>query len=561
MAEPGPELLSRQLKMIWGLAEFRPGQAEAVAALVSGRDVCVVQPTGWGKSVIFQLAGILRGGTTLVVAPLLSLIRDQLRHLRRLGIARCEGLGSDRPREIPSQLDRLRSGELAFCYVSPERLRTPAFRRTARALAERGGVGLVAVDEAHCISQWGHDFRPAYAELGRLIGRALGARRPPVAALTATASPAVLEEVRGVLGMLSPAEFRAAGFDRPELRVRPRLVGEGEQMTALCAILTRDIPEGRFGPGLVFCPDVEGPRGAVEAASELLWREGVRTLPYTGRPPSGWSKEAWGAAKSAAADDFARGGLPVLCGTSALGLGLHKGDVRWTVHMGLPAGIEAFRQESGRAGRDGLPAQCWIALSCRSERRARKCFESQDAAALARRLGEIGRRGHDDVVRALMRHAAAFPGAESELADCRTLLPELGALGGRKRLRVRVRGAARGALERAFSRLAAAGVLEVLAWSGDGEAAAVELAGGFSPASALEAAAGRIAEVYARVEPARRGSLKEVWDLAMGLSGPRAGGASALDARGSPGPGSFWSGLGSWREGGWRSRPRCGLPL
>jgi len=319
-----------ELQTIFGFAAFRPGQADIVAAILDGRDVLAVMPTGSGKSLCYQLPALLRDGLTVVVSPLIALMRNQVAQLNANGIAAASLNSANDAAENRAILDQIARGELRLVYVAPERL----LKSEMLALLKRANVTLLAVDEAHCISQWGHDFRPEYAALGTVQAELGGVQ---TAAFTATADAATRSDILDKLFARPPALF-VHGFDRPNLRLAMRAKAGGREQIA-------DFLERRRGQsGIVYCAS----RRKTEELADVLRGSGIRALAYHAGMES--------AARSRHQDAFLQEDGVVIVATVAFGMGIDKPDVRFVLHADMPANIESYYQEIGRAGRDGLPA-------------------------------------------------------------------------------------------------------------------------------------------------------------------------------------------------------------
>lgn len=343
---------ARVLHEVFGHAAFRGDQRRVCEAVIGGRDALLVMPTGAGKSLCFQLPAVVRGGTCLVISPLLALIEDQVAKLNALGL-RAErihsGIDRERSREICRQYLR---GELNYLYIAPERLRVPGFLEF---LAKRT-PSLVAVDEAHCISHWGHDFRPEY----RMLGERLPALRPaPVIALTATATADVQEDIVRQLG-LDEAEICISGFRRTNLAVRCESLLPSLRPERVLSIISES---GRL-PAVVYAPT----RREVENLAGYLNSKKVRAVAYH----AGMSA----AERERAQDAFLRGATDIIVATVAFGMGIDKANVRTVVHAGLPGSLEGYYQEIGRAGRDGLPSDVTL-LHSHADRRTQEYLLSK----------------------------------------------------------------------------------------------------------------------------------------------------------------------------------------
>jgi ATP-dependent DNA helicase RecQ len=341
--------VDRVLREVFGLASLRPGQRAVIDAVLAGRDTLAVMPTGAGKSLCYQLPALLLPGTTLVVSPLLALMQDQLDKLTALGLSAVQvhgALAAGEVRRVRATLGR-RSAE--FVFTTPEQLAAGPLRHELAG----AGVDLVVLDEAHCVSQWGHDFRPAYLEACAAIA-ALG--DPTVLALTATAPPEVVDDLARTLGR-GPLHLVHTGLHRPNLAydVRP-VAGDADKQRQVVAHLRADP-----GPCIVYAATIRH----VETLAAVCRQDGLDVLSYHGRMRA--------ADRRATQARFMSGEAPWIVATNAFGLGIDRADIRAVVHYDLPPSLEVYAQESGRAGRDGAPAR-GILLYQRADRRLQTFF-------------------------------------------------------------------------------------------------------------------------------------------------------------------------------------------
>lgn len=325
------------LTRYFGYDSFRPGQQGIVEALLAGRDVLGVMPTGAGKSVCYQIPAVLSPGATLVISPLISLMRDQVDALNDLGLPAAFINTTQTPDEQAMVFAQAAAGQIKLLYVAPERLETGRFRD----FAARTPISLIAVDEAHCVSQWGQDFRSSYLGIGDFIAGL--PQRPPVGAFTATATERVRRDIVGLLGLRNPA-VTVTGFDRPNLYFDVVKL-ETKYKAAWVARYVADHPDES---GIVYCAT----RKTTEALADTLNQMGHPAVAYHG----GMSPDA----REAAQRDFITDKVPVVVATNAFGMGIDKSNVRYVIHHNLPESIEAYYQEAGRAGRDGEPSRCTL---------------------------------------------------------------------------------------------------------------------------------------------------------------------------------------------------------
>jgi ATP-dependent DNA helicase RecQ len=339
--------LAELLLAVFGFAKFRASQEEVCRTAIAGRDLLLVMPTGAGKSLCYQLPAIARGGTALVISPLIALMEDQAAKLSALGL-RVGRIHSGMERTAARQVcvDYLQ-GSLQFLFIAPERLRVPGFPEM---LAKRK-LALIAIDEAHCISQWGHDFRPDYRMLGQHLPVLRGAPDPaPVIALTATATPTVQADILSQLSMVRPAKF-IHGFRRNNLAIEVVEVPVPERAGAICTLLA----DRARRPAIVYATS----RKQSERLAEDLSRT-VRTAAYH----AGLDAETRERVQTA----FQAGELEVVVATIAFGMGIDKADIRTVIHAGLPGTLEGYYQEIGRAGRDGSPSRTYLMHSYADQR-------------------------------------------------------------------------------------------------------------------------------------------------------------------------------------------------
>ena len=326
------------LKTYFGYDAFRGGQEAVIDALLSGRDALAIMPTGAGKSVCYQIPALLLPGITLVISPLVSLMRDQVTALVQMGVPAAFLNSSLTFRQYLLALDRAREGRYKIIYVAPERLETEGFRSFAQA----ADISLIAVDEAHCISQWGQDFRPSYLNIPAFAASL--PRRPVMGAFTATATPEVKEDIQRLLALRDPLRA-ATGFNRKNLFFEVRQPGDKK-----AALL--ELVKGRPGKcGIVYCST----RKAVEEVCQFLRDQGVPAARYH----AGLEAEE----RRRSQEDFLYDRAAVMVATNAFGMGIDKSDVRYVIHYNMPKDMESYYQEAGRAGRDGLPSTCVLLYS------------------------------------------------------------------------------------------------------------------------------------------------------------------------------------------------------
>ncbi|MDJ1133739.1 DNA helicase RecQ [Streptomyces iconiensis] len=362
----------RVLRRVFGYDAFRGRQGEVIEHVTRGGDAVVLMPTGGGKSLCYQIPSLVRSGTGVVISPLIALMQDQVDALRALGV-RAGFINSTLDFEERRVMEaEFLAGELDLLYLAPERLRLEA----TTALLERGKISLFAIDEAHCVAQWGHDFRPDYLSLSLLRERWPDV---PRVALTATATRATHREITERLGLTEARDF-VASFDRPNIQYR--IVPKRDPKKQLLRFL-KDEHEG--DAGIVYCLS----RNSVERTAEFLCRNGVEAVPYHAGLDAG--------TRAAHQSRFLREEGLVVVATIAFGMGIDKPDVRFVAHLDLPKSVEGYYQETGRAGRDGLPSTAWLAYGLQDVVQQRKLIEGGEGDAAFQRRA----RAHLDAMLSL----------------------------------------------------------------------------------------------------------------------------------------------------------------
>ena len=326
--------MRRTMRDVFGIRRLRPGQEDVIRSIVAGRDTLAIMPTGAGKSLCYQLPALHLRGTTVIVSPLISLMKDQVDKLEASGVGAIQVNSSLTEREQRESVEQIEREGGEFVFTTPERLTDPGFLSKL----SKAEIDFVVIDESHCISEWGHDFRPSYLALGSAI-KALGS--PPVLALTATATPEVVADIQKQLG-LRRMEVINTGIYRPNLRYEVlRVTNEQEKRQHVAQILRET-----EGTGVVYCATVK----AVESLVDFFRGSDMELRPYHGKLPARERKENQ--------ELFMSGALKAMIATNAFGMGIDKPDIRFVAHYQMPGSLESYYQESGRAGRDGGQARC-----------------------------------------------------------------------------------------------------------------------------------------------------------------------------------------------------------
>ena len=455
-AEPA---LTTFLRTIFRKYKFRQQQGEAVFNTLRQNDSVVLLPTGAGKSIIYQLAGLLMPGMTIVVDPIIALIEDQVEGLQKHGIDRAIGIvsGMERREDRARLLRQIERGEYQFVLHSPERLQTPSFRGTLQALRQISLVNLAVIDEAHCVSEWGHDFRPAYLKLAhnlRMLAVDSSGEPPPLLALTGTASRAVLRDMLSDLEIDtsdSRALIRPDSFDRRELSFDIRRATVAQEAQDILRGVLNLMPR-RFGigsaqfyrpngkdtaSGIVFTRTINSRfTGLIPTMEEVRKTTKSQPVIYSGSAPQGYDPDRWERQKRDNAAAFKNNEAPILVSTKAFGMGIDKPNIRYIVHFGIPGSLESFYQEAGRAGRDQRPAYCiTVFIEYDADRSDRLLDPSIGLAELRKRFDAASHDAstRDDITSALYFHNNTFIGSQCEVQVIESVLSTIGNLDSRRR--------------------------------------------------------------------------------------------------------------------------------
>ena len=436
------------LRSVFALDDFREGQLDAIVEVVFGRDCVVLLPTGAGKSLVYQMAGLVLPGRTIVIDPLVALMEDQERSLKAQSIDRIVAISgfTSQAGLAEAALQQVQTGDALFIFIAPERLQIPRFRDTLRVLATSTPINLAVIDEAHCVSEWGHDFRTAYLNVGKTL-RKFGAdstgQAPPVLALTGTASRAVLKDVLNDLDITQQGAntlIKPRSFDRPELHFRTEVTEPRNAKATLQGIIS-GMPD-QFGenpatffshkskrafPGLVFIPHKNGRFGVDKVADLISQITQTEVLKYSGGAPRERHPEDWEIEKRQSAARFMADEVPLMVTTKAFGMGIDKSNVRYVIHYGIPGSIESYYQEVGRAGRDGKDAQCALIVSeLDANRTARLLSDTTEIKDLHKHVAsDTSWSSEDDLDRQLFFYTNSFKGVQFEVAAVRKILDDL----------------------------------------------------------------------------------------------------------------------------------------
>ena len=438
------------LQTLFRKRAFREMQSEAICNVFRGNDTVALLPTGAGKSIIYQLAGMLLPGVTLVIDPIVALVEDQQLSLNNHGISKVAALtrSTANPSELKMLQQSMALGELNFILMTPERMLIPSFRDALSSMINKTSVSLAVIDEAHCISQWGHSFRFAYLQLTKNLRKHCSSDEggtPVILALTGTASRIVLKELVAEIGISVDDQtsiIRPSKFDRPELNFFIRKIGHGGEIFSELNEVLESLPDslglnyegffdskgGDTNSGIIFTPTVNNrTHGLLKTRDKIKSKIDTRVGIYGGITPQGFGKNEWDDAKKEHAREFKENSSPILVATNAFGMGIDKPNIRWTIHMGLPNSIEAFYQEAGRAGRDRKKSNCILLFSEVDEKNTDDILNSESFREVNEKVAELDQNKYqkDDISRALYFHCENFSSIDNEIEVVKEILGNL----------------------------------------------------------------------------------------------------------------------------------------
>lgn len=446
------------LEYLFGFKHFREGQLLAIQRLLMRKDSIILLPTGAGKSVIYQLSSFIVPGMIVIISPLRSLMDDQISNLNyNRGITNAIVIKSEKTKEGQERkeyaLKLIRHNSTSMLYIAPERMQIPSFRQSVQGLMSNNNVYAVAIDEAHCVSEWGHDFRPAYLNISnstRILFRK-GNYVPTIIALTGTASEHVLQDVKTSLEITNPdAIVRPATFDRQELHYSVVYCSSQDKSTQIASLIKNDLP-ARFGidydtlsklngdktyAGIVFAPLAERKKPSQYDAlsvshvlTNYLPEMGISC--YFSKTPQGYDEESWDATIQEKAEAYKKNKLNLLVATKAFGMGIDKSNVRYIIHDGIPSSLEEYYQEAGRAGRGRDTSQCILVFSDDQKEKNEPLLEPDLPLDTMQEMFEVTKRdeGRDDLNAILYFHTAAYEGVDKECDVVRSILSGLSSEG------------------------------------------------------------------------------------------------------------------------------------
>lgn len=464
------------LNHIYRFDNFRPNQIDGIRQTIEGNDSIVLLPTGSGKSVVYQLLSYIMPGTVIVVDPITSLIEDQVDNLIRMGADRVLGITASTQNK--GFLQRaMESGHFNLVFMSPERLQIDEFREALRNLCSWSVIPVCAIDEAHCVSEWGHDFRTSYLNLANTCRNLLKTRHgsPCILALTGTASEAVLRDMERDLGISDSYVIRPDSFDRKEIEFIVVSAQSNMKNAALERIIEHDLP-AKFGmdfdefyepngdktmSGIIFCPHVGGKYGIMQILSDMD-SLGIDTKEYSGSRPknSPMSDSEWANHKTTVAKQYKDNSFPLLAATKSFGMGIDKPNIRYTIHYGLPQSIESYYQEAGRAGRDRGQAYSYVIVSNDYPDHNKRLLGPSSSLADMKRSMDEHKWSGDDVDRMLFFHTNSFGGVEDELMEARSVLGKIGDIDKARFVTISSFQGDREKVEKVIYRLSILGVVE-----------------------------------------------------------------------------------------------------